>query len=66
MIKVEKVKDSQGWRYTLTDDVNKEVWVGDYIELNKKGLVETIQNFIRDRKQRISTLQEQIKEAEKL
>lgn len=66
MIKIERVKSLNGWYYTLTDDVNKEVWSGIDVDPKKDNPDKTIQNFIRDRKQKIVVLQEQIEEAEKL
>lgn len=66
MITIEKIKGLNGFRYTLTDDYHKEVWAGSVMEPGKDNLKETIDNFIRDRKHQIKSLNEQVEEAEKL
>jgi hypothetical protein len=66
MIKVKRVKGIYGPHYTLTDDKNKETWVGEAVASYEDNPKKTIDNFIRDRKQQIERLKEQIEEAEKL
>lgn len=66
MITIEKIKGLNGLRYTLTDDVHMEVWKGNVMEPGKDNLKETIDNYIRDRKRQIKSLQEQVVEAEEL